>query len=143
MKILFVCKNNQFRSQMAASLYNKITGTDNAYSAGTYVGSVDVPEGTVIERYFRAPDFFEIMEENGMNIRKNITKKILPEMIDNANIVVSMVEEQFVPDFLRNNEKIVWWEVENPVFVTRNIAEKTYSQIKKMVEQLINSVDNL
>lgn len=65
MKVLFVCKNNQFRSQMAASLYNKMTGTDNAYSAGTYVGSVDVPEGTIVEGYFRTPDFFELMEKNG------------------------------------------------------------------------------
>jgi len=35
MKVLFICKNNQFRSQMAASMYNKITGTNDADSAGT------------------------------------------------------------------------------------------------------------
>lgn len=143
MKILFICKNNQFRSQMAASLYNKMTGTDNAYSAGTYVGSVDVPEGTIIEGYFRTLDFFELMEESGMNIRKNRTKKLLPEMIDNASIVVSMAEEPFIPDFLRDSKKVVWWEIENPIFVTRDVAEKTYSQIKKMVERLVLCDDDL
>lgn len=137
MKVLFVCKNNQFRSQMAASLYNKITGTDNAYSAGTHVGSIDALEGTVIEKYFRTPDFFELMEKKGMNIRKNRTKKLLPEMIDKAKIVVSMAEDPFIPDFLRDNKKVIWWEVENPIFVTRDVAEQTYNQIKKMVEGLV------
>lgn len=75
MKVLFICKNNQFRSQMAASLYNKITGTDNAYSAGTHVGSIDALEGTVIEKYFRTPDFFELMEKKRNEHKKKSHKK--------------------------------------------------------------------
>lgn len=137
MKILFICKNNQFRSQMAASIYNKLTKTEDAVSAGTYVGSADVPEGTPIERYFKTPDFFELMEENGMNIRSNRTKKLLPEMIENFDAVVSMVEDPFIPDFLLSNKKVIWWEVENPVFASRDVSEKTYDQIKSLVEQLI------
>ncbi|MEK9161211.1 MAG: low molecular weight phosphatase family protein [Patescibacteria group bacterium] len=137
MKILFICKNNQFRSQMAASIYNKMTGTNDAYSAGTYVGSVDVPEGTIIEGYFRTSDFFEVMEKNGINIRNNRTKKLLPEMVKNAKVVVSMAEEPFVPDFLRDSGKVMLWKVENPSFATRDISERTYVQIKSLIEQLI------
>jgi len=137
MKILFVCKSNQFRSQMAASIYNQITDTVDASSAGTYVGSGDEPEGAVIEKFFRTPDFFELMEERGINIRNNRTKKLLPEMIENVDIVVSMVEKPFIPDFLIGNEKVMWWEVENPPFATRDVSEKTYNQIKSLVEHLI------
>lgn len=139
MKVLFICKNNQFRSQMAASIYNQITKTNDADSAGTNVGSIDVPEGAVIEGYFRTPDFFELMEKNGMSIRNNCTKKLLPEMIDNASVVVSMAEEPFVPDFLRDSEKVIWWKVENPSFATRDVAEKTYCQIKSLIDQLVLS----
>lgn len=139
MKVLFICKNNQFRSQMAASIYNQITGTNDADSAGTYVGSINVPEEDIIEKYFRTPDFFELMEKNGMSIRNNRTKKLLPEMIDGADIVISMAKEPFVPNFLRDNKKVTWWEIEDPIFVTRDVAEKTYSQIKSLVEQLILS----
>lgn len=143
MKVLFICKNNQFRSQMAASIYNQITGTDDADSAGTYVGSVDVPEGDIIEKYFRTPDFFELMEENGMSIRDNRTKKLLPEMIESALIVVSMAEEPFIPDFLLSNKKVIWWKVENPPFATRNVSEKIYNQIKRLVEELVLSNTNI
>lgn len=139
MKILFICKNNQFRSQMAASIYNQITKTGDAVSAGTYVGSDEVPEGTVIEKYFKTPDYFELMEENGMNIRKNLTKKLSPEMIENSSVVVSFAQEPFIPDFLRNNKKVIRWEVEDPPFATRDVSEKTYSKIKSLVERLILS----
>lgn len=139
MKILFICKNNQFRSQMAASIYNQITGTEDADSAGTYVGSAEVPEGTVIEKYFKTPDYFELMEENGMSIRNNLTKKLTPEMIEGASTVVSIVQEPFIPDYLRNNEKVVWWKVEDPLIATREVSEKTYSEIKSLVEQLVSS----
>jgi protein-tyrosine-phosphatase len=140
MKILFICKSNQFRSQMAASIFNKITGTTDADSAGTYVGSADEPEGSIIENFFRTPDFFELMEENGINIRSNRTKKLLPEMLEKDTMAISMVEEPFIPDFLLNNKKVIRWEVENPPFATRQISEKTYYQIKGLVEQLISSI---
>lgn len=139
MKVLFICKNNQFRSQMAAALYNKITGTNDAYSAGTYVGSVAVSEDSVIEKYFSTPNFFELMEENGMYIRNNRTKKLTPEMIKDTEIVISMVQDPFIPDFLRENNKVIWWEVEDPKFATRDVSEKTYSQIKNLVESLIKN----
>ena len=138
MKVLFVCKSNQFRSQMATALYNKLTGTTDAYSAGTYVGATDEPEDVVIETYFRTPDFFELMEENGMYIRDRRTKKLLPEMMENADKVIAMAEAPFIPDFLNNNKKVLWWDVENPKSATREVSEKTYSRIKTLVEDLLN-----
>ena len=137
MKVLFICKSNQFRSQMAVSIYNQMTGTTDADSAGTYVGSLDEPEGSMIERYFRTPAFFELMEEKGIYIRNNCTKKLLPEMLEKASVVVSMAEKPFIPDFLINNKKVIWWKVENPPFATRDVSEKTYNQIKSLIEKLI------
>ena len=139
MKVLFICKNNQFRSQMAAALYNHITGTNDADSAGTWVGSAKVPEGAVIDGYFRTTDFFELMEENGMSVRGNRAKKLTQEMLQQANVVVAMVKEPFIPDFLRENKKAIWWDVEDPPFATREVSERTYSQIKDLVEALIVS----
>lgn len=138
MKILFICKNNQFRSQMAAAIYNQMTGTDDADSVGTHVGSIDVPEGDSIRKYFRLPDFFEFMGEKGMDVRNNRTKKLLPEMIENASRVISMAEGPFIPDFLRSSKKVTWWEIDNPTLVTREVAEKTFNQLKYLIEDAID-----
>lgn len=141
MKILFICKNNQFRSQMATAIYNEFTRANNASSAGTYVGVPENPEGVVIDQFFRTTDFFELMEKHGMFIRKNLTKRLLPEMLHSVDIVVSMAEEPFIPDFLRKAENVIWWNVENPTLVTRDVAEKIFAQIYKQVEGLITKND--
>lgn len=139
MKVLFICKSNQFRSQMAASLYNKFTGTNDATSAGTYVGTDTEPEGVVIETCFRTQDFFEFMEDKGINLRDKRTMKLLPEMMKEADVVVSMAEEPHIPDFLRMSDKVLWWDVENPAFATREVTERTYLQIGHLVKELIRS----
>ncbi len=142
MKVLFICKSNQFRSQMAAALYNKITKTTDAYSAGTYVGSQNEPEGREIGGLFSSDDFFDLMEQNNMNIRKCKTVKLSPDMVVNTDIVVAMPEEPFVPDFLQADDKVIWWKIENPSIATREVSEKTFTQIKKLVEELVLDINS-
>ncbi len=136
-KVLFICKGNWFRSQMAAAIYNKLTSSNNADSVGTYTGASDEPEGQILEDLFKTPHFFEMMEGNGMNVRKNSTKRLQPQMLDEYDLVISMAEEPYIPDFLKNKEKVIWWEIENPTFVDQRIAEDTYEKIYNLVYKLI------
>lgn len=124
---------------MAAAIYNHLTDTSDADSAGTCVGSDDEPEGTIISTRFRTPDFFELMEEEGMFLRDNRTKKITSSMVKEAELVVSMAEEPFVPSFLAENEKVICWDVNNPPFATREVSEETYRNIRALIEHLIAS----
>ena len=127
-----------YRSQVAAALYNKKNGTHDADSAGTYTGAPDEPEGqTLTECFHDTHNLFDLMETNGMNIRNNRTKKLLPEMIDSADLVISMAEEPFIPDFLRTSTKLIQWNVENPPLDTAEMAEKTYRHIYDLVLGLI------
>src|SRR3990167_74060 len=129
MKILFICKGNMFRSQMAAAIYNKMTNNHDAISAGTYVGAPDEPEGRLIQDLFPANDpVQEILEENGMTIRENHTTKLTPKMLDEADIVVSMAEEPFIPEFLKKNKKVIWWDIANPDNATQEFVEERYKK---------------
>jgi protein-tyrosine-phosphatase len=107
MRVLFICKGNIARSQMAAAIYNHLTRTEDAISAGTYVGAPEEPEGRILSKLFPDPAFFELLEKYGMNIRNNRTVKLLPRMIDDADIVVSMAEEPYIPDFVKDNPRII------------------------------------
>ncbi|OGF68788.1 hypothetical protein A3H65_03440 [Candidatus Giovannonibacteria bacterium RIFCSPLOWO2_02_FULL_45_14] len=138
MKILFICKGNMFRSQMAAAIYNKMTNNHDAISAGTYVGAPDEPEGRLIQDLFPANDpVQEILEENGMTIRENHTTKLTPKMLDEADIVVSMAEEPFIPEFLKKNKKVIWWDIANPDNATPEFVEETYKKLSVLVRELV------
>ncbi len=122
---------------MAAAIYNKLTSSTDADSVGTYTGAPDEPEGQILANLFKTPHFFETMEKNGMNVRNNSTKRLQPSMIDEYDTVVSMVEEPYIPDFLKDANKVIWWNIENPASVDQRIAEDTYEKIDTLVRDLI------
>jgi protein-tyrosine-phosphatase len=136
-KVLFICRGNWFRSQMAAAIYNKITNTENADSVGAYVGALDEPEGRFLVDLFPTEDFFEVMEENGMNVRDCKTKGLKENMLSEYDIVVSMAEEIDSPTYLNSNKNVIRWNVENPKSVDREIAQDTFDKIYKLVQGLI------
>lgn len=135
-KILFICKGNWFRSQIAAALYNKLTNSDSADSAGTYVGSKDEPEGMKISEAIPFDYFFDFMESQGMNVRDNRTTKLTPTMLEKYDTIISMAEEPYIPDYLKQNKNVVWWNVENPEHITKETTENTYNKIDSLVRKL-------
>lgn len=127
-----------FRSQMAAAIYNHMTNSHDAISAGTYVGALDEPEGRLLSDIMSADSIiFKILEDHGMNIRNNRTKKLSPKMLKEADIVVSMAEEPFIPSFLKNDKKVIQWDIGNPTFATSEFIENTYDKIKALIKELI------
>jgi len=137
-KVLFICKGNYFRSQMAETIYNCLTNSHDAFSAGTYVGAPDEPEGQLLSDLFKNDSsFFEVMESHGMNLRNNLTKKLLPEMLDQYDVVVSMAEEPFIPEFLKNNRRVIWWDIKNPNPAPPGFFKSTYDKLDELIRELI------
>ncbi len=131
MKILFICKGNWFRSEIAEAVYNKLTHSQDARSAGTYVGAPDEPEGQRIEDLL--PDeFFQIMASHGHDVHGKQTRRLTPEMLADADVVVSMAQEPYIPDYLRVDSRVRWWDVADGGDV-----EETYQKIKKLIEALL------
>jgi protein-tyrosine-phosphatase len=122
---------------MAGAIYNKITRSNLAESAGTYPGAPDEPEGQVLADLFPTPHFFEAMERRGMSVRANTTRRLQPAMLDDYDIVVSMAEAPYVPDFLQARPGVIWWDVENPRVVDEAKAEEIYAQVHGLVQALI------
>lgn len=140
MKVLFICKGNWFRSQMAMELYNKLTNSKDAISAGTYTGASDEPENSVLSEVIHKPFFFETMEKRGMNVRLNRSTKLTPALLQESDIVVSMAEDPYSPQYLKNDRRVIWWDVENPTYLTEEICENTFNKISYLVQELIEKI---
>jgi len=77
--VLFVCVGNSGRSQMAEAFLNHYAkGKAKALSAGTN------PAANV------EPTVVKVMKEAGIDVSGNKPKPLIPEMIDQANLVITM-----------------------------------------------------
>jgi len=134
-KILFVCRGNVARSQIAKSFLKKFTGID-ADSAGTEVfdeegSSVgDVPAAQPIIRLMR--------EDEGIDISQQRRRQITPEMIKKYDKIITMAEPEFSPDYLKNCPKAEYWPIKDPVKMDDKEIREIISQIKSRVLEFID-----
>lgn len=144
-KILFVCKGNMFRSQMAEAIAARIIGRENVMSAGTYTGASDEPEGQVLKELSKIydgeylsydKDFLALMNEKGFHIENNKTKRVTESMIEWADIVVDMAEDPYDLPLLKNNTKVIHWNIPNDTHRTKEDFDKEFELITNLIKSL-------
>lgn len=126
--VLFVCVGNAGRSQMAEAFFNQLTrGKAKALSAGTNPAA-DV-EPTVVK----------VMKEVGIDISGNKPKPLTPEMIDQANLVVTMgcgAEAACPASWVETRD----WGLEDPkdkpIEKVRQIRDEIKARVAKLLEEM-------
>ena len=132
MKVLFVCRGNVGRSQMAEALFEKLSEM-KSFSVGTKVNF----EGQKIGEIELAKLVVDSMRKHGLDVSGNIVKQLKPEMISKFDKIIVMAEPETIPDYLRDNKKVEFWEIEDPKGKDENFHRKTILQIEKKILELI------
>jgi protein-tyrosine phosphatase len=138
MKVLFVCKGNTSRSQVAEVLYNHYTHTHNAESAGTDVWT---PGMTLGERkkQFGGGHTIDLMSELGFDISKNRQTQLKEEMLVNYDIVINMCSKSISPEWLVKAPNCKYWNIKDPVGADITFYRDTIARIKAKILHLIES----
>jgi len=123
--ILFLCVGNSCRSQMAEGFARHYGGVQ-AFSAGTK------PAEKV------APKAVEVMAEKGIDISGQYPKLLSKEMVEKADICISMgcgVQESCPAPLL---EKFIDWGLEDPwgqgMEKYREIGDEINARVRKLLE---------
>ncbi|MBI2832514.1 MAG: arsenate reductase ArsC [Chloroflexi bacterium] len=123
--VLFVCVHNSGRSQMAEAFFNHLAGGKAlALSAGTQ------PAGRV------NPVVVEAMREAGIDISHSKPKALTPEMIGQADRVVTMgcgAEAVCPATFVETED----WALEDPHGKSLERVRKIRDEIKARVTKLL------
>lgn len=138
MKILFICRANVGRSQIAESLFNNLSKKHKAGSAGTKVKESD---GQTILSFAKikppAKNVIRVMSEEGINIENNIRKQVNKKMLNGYDKIIVLASKQECPDYLLNNSKTIFWDIEDAAGKDYDFHIKTRDIIKKKIKELL------
>lgn len=129
-KVLFICIGNMCRSPMAEG-FARALGDDvvEVYSAGLH------PTGVVSE------DAILIMEEKGIDIKRQRSKGMDSVPLADIDIIVSMVghpSEDFISDKFQG--QVLDWDVDDPIGRSVNVFRRVREEIEEHVTALLDQI---
>ena len=137
-KVIFICRANIFRSQVAKGFYNKFAeGASFAESYGTRVDE-DGFKNAPISQFPGMSETIEILKTEGVDISNEYCKQITPEKILNSSKVIVMAEKDSIPGWLKEGD-YEYWDVPNPASYTSETAFNTINLIRQKVKELVQT----
>jgi protein-tyrosine-phosphatase len=137
MKVLFVCRGNNCRSQIAEAVYNRLTDSTNASSAGTHVEGAGI---TLLE-FSKRPDVtsftMEVMHDAGFNLENKVQTQLTRDMLHKYDVVVSMAAKQLTPSWLSSTPNYVYWKIPDPKGRSYEITKRAKEAIEQKIHELV------
>ena len=141
MNILFLCRGNVARSQMAAALFQEFSDSGDectVKSAGTKLSG---PEASIKSLRPKTNNVIESMQEIGVDISEKTREEVTPEMISWADKVFLVLnsEKDPIPEFVTDHSDVTVWETqdvkEKSIDFTRQVRDEIKRKVKSLVEE--------
>jgi arsenate reductase len=124
--VLFICVHNAARSQMAEAFFNEMAG-------GRHIG---ISAGSQPAEGIN-PVTVEAMAELGMDISGARPKRLTADMIERADLVVTMGCGENVCPIVP--KEVIEWDLEDPSGRPIEEVRETRDRIKELVSELIQT----
>jgi arsenate reductase (thioredoxin) len=137
MKVLFICKGNVGRSQIAEALFRKLTNnkTDVA-SAGIKLSGPEQPIGELMPQI---KEVLDVMNEEGIDVSTSVRNQLTEQMVENADKVITIIEdEEQLPEYLQKSPKLIRWNVPDPKGKDLEFTRNVRDQIKDLIKTEFN-----
>lgn len=123
---------------MAEAFFEKYAKSGIARSAG-YSPGYWVGRNLDMTKYVKV-----CMDEDGIDVRKKISKRIEPERVEWADkVIVFDSKREDWPDFLRESDKVEVWEVDDPRHGDLETHRKTRDEIKEKMLNFLKAYKSL
>lgn len=139
MNVLFVCKNNVARSQIAKAIFNQKSNKHTAQSAGTNV----MNNGETLKQ--RADKkggslALSVMDDKGYNIGEYKQTQLTKDALNNFDLVVNMSAKRYTPKWLSEYPNYIYWKIKDPKNISYQLTDSVSKQIELKVTSLITKL---
>lgn len=135
-KILFICKSNVGRSQMAEAFFMSIAPAHSAFSAGTHVEleRENNPISTTTKKVI------ECMQGVGLDVSDKKMNLLTSEMVKEADMVIAITPKETLPDYLQHSPKLEVWNIPDAGGTDTAFHVKVRDMIKVQVDKLTQTL---
>lgn len=123
---------------MAEAIYNRLTNSTDASSAGTHIEGA----GDTLAEFNNRPGTksftIEVMRDAGFNIEDNKQKQLTKDMLEEYDLVVSMAAKQFTPGWLSSAPNYVYWKISDPRGRSYAVTKHAKDEVERKVNELIS-----
>jgi len=81
-----------------------------------------------------------IKRELGIDIGEKERQQLVPEMMDTADLAIIIAEKERWPGYLKEDDKVVFWDLPDPVRMADGAADELYKEVQRRVEQLVAKI---
>lgn len=143
MKILFVCRGNVGRSQIAEALFNNLSKNHKAISVGTKVFDKEgnSKDGEKLQDREGAKHIVAVMDEIDLDVRLAERNQITENTVNNSDIVIVMAEKETLPEYLLTSDKVRYWDIGDPKNQTLEEVRMTRDTLNNLVKELVAEIE--
>ena len=132
MKILFICKGNVGRSQMAEFLFRQKFGDQHHISSAGV--KLTGPEQPIVDLLPLTKEVIDVMKEEGLDISSAVRNQLTPQMIEEMGKIIAVIEdEELLPSYLTGSPKLIRWNVPDPKGKDLDFTRDVREQIKQFI----------
>ena len=132
MDVLFVCRNNTGRSQVAMEFFRRLA-SDKTASGGT---QVEFPDLLVGQRP-GAKIIIQAMREYGIDMTGNKRVQLTEKNIEGYDKIIIMADPNNVPKWLSNMNNVEYWDVMDikgqPIEIARQLRDQILGNVGILV----------
>jgi protein-tyrosine-phosphatase len=136
MNVLFVCRANAIRSQIAEAFYNHLAPTGKALSAG--VDLINSIQGDDMQVPVMVCD---LMSQHEIDTSCQKRDWLTADMVKEADVVV-ILTDYTLPEYIKEAKRLVdWSDIPDIVSASEKDKKIVSEEINKRVQELIVSSD--
>ena len=140
MKVLFVCRANVGRSQVAQVCFDQLSKHES-FSAGMAVDELAAKRPSKKMKDVADPRSVEfIKKEFGVDISERDRNQLTPKMIEDVDLAVIIHEKEGWPDYLIEGDKVVFWDIPDTPGLNDDGAHQIWRQVRRRVEELVREI---